>query len=328
MHSIDWVIVSGILVLLIAAANYTKRYNQSVADFLVANRCAGRYLLAVAGNMANFGAISILAWYEMFYEGGFGAVWWHTLMYSVPIIIGVSGWLIYRYRQTRVMTLAQFFEIRYSKNFRVFSGILCFTSGILNFGIFPAVGARFFIYFCGLPETVTLSGFEVATFPLLLIILLSISLYFTFAGGLITVIVTDFNMDKMLHRGKYADESAPVKNRTSRFALLEKLGIEKTFSRQDKLAYAACIGWPLLVFGVFIVGTIYNTLINKNVSDQAWLQYWAIWLIVSLSVVVLLMVWFMIGGLKNLIDLFRRLRIAERDTGDDGTVAANPDLIE
>ena len=58
---------------LFAASLYTRRYVRSVADFLVANRCAGRYLLAVAGNMAGLGAISILAWYEMFYEGGFGA---------------------------------------------------------------------------------------------------------------------------------------------------------------------------------------------------------------------------------------------------------------
>ncbi len=54
--------------------------------------------------------------------------------------------------------MAQFFEIRYSKGFRVFAGILAFVSGILNYGIFPAVGARFFVNYCGLPQTLSLAG--------------------------------------------------------------------------------------------------------------------------------------------------------------------------
>jgi len=41
------------------------------------------------------------------------------------------------------MTLAQFFEVRYSKAFRLFTGGLAFLAGIANFGIIPAVGARF-----------------------------------------------------------------------------------------------------------------------------------------------------------------------------------------
>ena len=188
MHWIDWTIVLGVLVFLLLVAGYTKRYNRSVADFMVANRCAGRYMIASAVLMSRTGAVGILAIYEMFYEGGFAAAWWF-MMLGTPIIITLFGWVIFRYRQTRVMTLAQFFEIRYGKRFRVFSGILCFFSGILNFGIFPAVGARFFIYFCGFPQQVHIGSLAVPTFSLTMLVLLSISLYFTFAGGQITVIM-------------------------------------------------------------------------------------------------------------------------------------------
>jgi len=91
--------------------------------------------------------------------------------------------------------MAQFLEMRYSKKFRVFAGILAFVSGTLNFGIFPAVGARFFKYFCGLP-TWEVSLFGVVsvdlTYALIMFILLAMALYFTFAGGQIAVIVTDF----------------------------------------------------------------------------------------------------------------------------------------
>src|SRR3989339_149757 len=158
MHWIDWTIVIGVCAFLLAIAKVTKRHNKSVADFLAANRCAGRYMLAVSGDMSSLGAITILGWFEMYYKAGFSAAWWQMMTMPVPILIALSGWVIYRYRQTRAMKVAQFFEMRYSRNFRVFSGILCFIAGILNFGIFPSAGARFFIYFCDLPQAISLGG--------------------------------------------------------------------------------------------------------------------------------------------------------------------------
>ena len=190
LNVLDWCIVVGFLAFLLFMANYTKRFIKSVADFLAANRCAGRYMLAVSAVMSS--SIGIIAWFEMYYKGGFSAVWWAMLMLPVPIIIGLSGWLIYRYRQTRVMTLAQFFEIRYSRRFRIFTGIVGFISGVINFGIFPAIGTRCLIYFMGLPEYFSVFGISVSTYPSLMAMLLSVSLYFTFTGGQIAIMVTDF----------------------------------------------------------------------------------------------------------------------------------------
>ena len=99
MHLIDWTILIVLIVFLTLLANYTRRYTRSVADFLAANRCAGRYLLAVAGHMSSMGAISFMAWYEMYYNGGFTAAWWQMMMMPVSIILALSGWLIYRFRQ-------------------------------------------------------------------------------------------------------------------------------------------------------------------------------------------------------------------------------------
>ena len=90
------------------------------------------------------------------------------------------------------MTIAQFLEIRYSRNFRIFAGILAFISGLLNFGIFPAVSARFLIYFCGLPLSFSFAGLELSTFPLVMAAFLLISVYFVFSGGQIAVIITEF----------------------------------------------------------------------------------------------------------------------------------------
>jgi len=71
MHWIDWIIVVIILVSITYVAVATKQYSKSVADFLVANRCAGRYLLCVAGGISGLGAISIIALFEMYYSAGY-----------------------------------------------------------------------------------------------------------------------------------------------------------------------------------------------------------------------------------------------------------------
>ena len=186
MSRIDWTIIIGTLAITTWAALYTRRFTRSVSDFLAANRSAGRYVLCVGDGMAALGAISIIAMWEMYYQAGFTAMWWRMIVWIIlPSIFGLSGWIFYRYRQTRALTIAQFFELRYSRKLRVFTGILIWLSGIVNFGIFPAVGARFFIYFLNIENST-------ANYITIMLALIGLALFFTFAGGQIAVIVTDF----------------------------------------------------------------------------------------------------------------------------------------
>ncbi len=188
----DWLIVLFIFLVMLAGVQVSRSHMRSVADFLAAGRTAGRYVISVSSGVAALGAITIVNMLEMNYQAGFTQTWWGFTMGLVMLALTVSGWVNYRFRQTRALTLPQFFEMRYSRNFRVFAGMIAFISGLVNFGIFPSVGARFFIHFCGLPEAIDLGLFSIGTFPLLMLILLSISLYFVFAGGQIAVVVSDF----------------------------------------------------------------------------------------------------------------------------------------
>lgn len=189
---IDWLIVAVCLAVLFYGVSLSKKLVRSVADFLSAGRTAGRYMITVSQGMAAIGAITIVGQWEMNYVAGFALRWWEFIMAVVLLAITVSGWVLYRFRQTRALTIAQFLEIRYSRNFRIFTGILAFISGLLNFGIFPAVSARFLIYFTGIPLSVSILGIEVSTFPLVMASFLLVSLYFVFAGGQIAVIITEF----------------------------------------------------------------------------------------------------------------------------------------
>ena len=192
LTALDWALVAAVLAVMLIGVEASRRRMRGVADFLAANRTAGRYVLSLSQGLAALGAITIVGNFEMNYIAGFAMSWWGFTMSVVVLLIAVSGWVIYRFRQTRCLTLAEFFERRYSRRFRVFAGLIAFVSGLINFGIFPAVGARFFLHFCGLPEAIAVAGLTVPTYPLAMLVLLSISLWFVYAGGQVAVIITDF----------------------------------------------------------------------------------------------------------------------------------------
>ena len=100
MSMIDWAIIGFILTVLLLASRKMSSCNRSVADFLVANRCAGRYMPGVAQGIAFLGAISIVALLEGYYASGFTFVWWGLLqLVVVHNIIALSGWIQYRFAQ-------------------------------------------------------------------------------------------------------------------------------------------------------------------------------------------------------------------------------------
>src|SRR4051812_28710132 len=191
MQPIDWVLVAGTLGLVVAFAVYTRRYVKSVADFLAAGRCAGRYLLANARGESDSGLANTMSKFEMVLVAGFVLNFWEKIQVPVLLLVGISGFVVYRYRETRALTLAQFLEMRYSRRFRLFMGALAFLSGILNYGIFPAVSARFFIYFLHLPTTVHLGPFAVSTFALIMFSYLALTVFMVTIGGQVTLMVTD-----------------------------------------------------------------------------------------------------------------------------------------
>jgi SSS family solute:Na+ symporter len=191
MHLLDWIAVCVPLVLVMAIAAYTSRYLKSVADYMAGGRCAGRYMLCVARGEMGAGAAVFVAMFEIFSKAGVTYLWWNWISMLTFLLVAITGFVVYRFRETRALTLAQFFEMRYSRAFRIFAGCIGFFAGIMNFGIIPAIGARFFVYFLGLPPAVTLFGFDCPTFVLLMALLLTITVYLTVSGGQITVMITD-----------------------------------------------------------------------------------------------------------------------------------------
>jgi SSS family solute:Na+ symporter len=191
MHLVDWLMVGLPLAVVLVVAARTKKYTRSVADFMSASRVAGRYLVATSSGEAIYGGVDVIGQFELFFVSGFTLQWWLQANNAVWLFIILSGFIVYRYRESRVMTLAQFFEIRYSKAFRIFAGVLVFVSGLFTYGIYPAVGAHFFIYFCGLPTSFHLFNSDYSTYVPVMLLLLLPGMLLTVMGGQLTIMVLD-----------------------------------------------------------------------------------------------------------------------------------------
>lgn len=188
---IDWSIIIVLFALMLGMVFLSKSLLKSVTDFLATGRTGGRYIISMFHGTAALGAITVVGALEQNYNAGFNSRWWEMPTAVILVTISVTGWVVYRFRQTRALTMAQFFEMRYSRAFRIFAGMLAFISGIVNMIIFPAVSAKFFIYFCGIPEIGHLGPYSI-TYILTTAVMVLVPLYFIFTGGHIAVMFTDF----------------------------------------------------------------------------------------------------------------------------------------
>jgi SSS family solute:Na+ symporter len=191
VSSLDWAILFVPLVIVLFMGWRVQRHMRAVSDFLVGGRLAGRYLVAVGSGEAAMGLITVVAMFEMYYRSGFALGFWNGLATPLMLVATLTGFAVYRYRETRALTMAQFFEIRYSRGFRIFAGALAWAAGVLNYAVFPAVGGRFIIHYCQLPESVVFGGFVVPTLGLVMAAFLSLAVLLVMLGGHLTTMVTD-----------------------------------------------------------------------------------------------------------------------------------------
>lgn len=191
MSFIDWLIVVIPVGFVIGVGIYSKRFIHGVVDFLAAGRVCGRYVISV-GDIANaLSIIGLAAFIEVHYKTGFALAFWSHITGPLGVIMGLLGYCTYRFRETRAMSLGQFLEMRYNRKFRIFAAALRSISEMLANMIMPAIAARFFIYYLGLPTTFHVFGLAVPTFMVVVVICLSLSISLICMGGNMMGIITD-----------------------------------------------------------------------------------------------------------------------------------------
>ena len=191
MYLIDWLIVIVPVAMVIGLGYYARKYVRSVADFLSAGRACSRYVVC-ASDVANaLAIIGLVGYAESQYKCGFALSFWMTLALPVTMIMSLTGFCLYRFRETRAMSMGQFLEMRYNRPLRIFAAVLRSICEVLCNAIMPAVAARFFIYYLGLPNSVNILGIEVSTMLLLIVFCLTVAISIICAGGTLSMVVTD-----------------------------------------------------------------------------------------------------------------------------------------
>jgi Na+/proline symporter len=191
MHWIDWLITIIPVALVLWLAFYSRRYARGVADFLAAGRVAGRYVICVGDLEAGLGLYTLVMLVEVNYQTGYAISFWEYLVAPLSIVMALTGYCSYRYRETKALSMGQFLELRYSRSFRIFASILRATSETLANGIGPAVAASFFIYFLGLPHHWMIGGFEVPLFAAIMALCLLMAVIVMCTGGRVSLLITD-----------------------------------------------------------------------------------------------------------------------------------------
>jgi SSS family solute:Na+ symporter len=133
-----------------------------------------------------------------------------------------------------------------------------------------------------------------------------------------------FEMDRLLHRGKYAltgDHADFALPATGWRALLPT----KEFTLGDKCIYYGNLTWTVAWFGIFLFATIF---LRNNTSEDSWATFWWVKVVLTIVLGVATTIWFLIGGIHDIRDLFKTLATLKRDHTDDGRVAHGPEVSE
>ena len=192
MTWIDWCITIIPMAALIWMAFYSRRYARGVVDYLAAGRIAGRYVISVGDLTAGLSVITLVAGCEQNYQTGFAVGFWGAITAPVGVFIALTGYCMYRWRETRCLSMGQFLEMRYgSKFFRVFCATLRTIAEMVTNAIGPAIATNFFIYYLGLPHKIMICGVNLPCYAIIVVLCLILALMFILPGGRISLLITD-----------------------------------------------------------------------------------------------------------------------------------------
>ena len=191
MSWIDWLIALVPAAFVIFMGFYSRRYIVGVSDYLVAGRVGRRYMLTTADTLAALGLVTVVMYVEVYYKTGFSLAFFQTILLPITVILGLLGYMSYRFRETRAMSIGQLLEMRYCRSLRIFACFLRIIADILANVIMPAIAARFFIAYLDLPPFVNLFGWQCPTFMIVVFVTLALAISLILAGGTLSILVTN-----------------------------------------------------------------------------------------------------------------------------------------
>ncbi|MDQ3653323.1 MAG: sodium:solute symporter family protein [Acidobacteriota bacterium] len=180
---IDWVIVIGYLLVSVSIGLIGKRYVGNISHYLVAGRELGLYIGIATLAATEIGTITFMYNGEFGYKYGFAAFAAALISGLVMIFVGRTGFIISRFRELKLMTVPEYFEVKYSRGLRIVTGVLVALGGILNMGVFLKIEGQFLTI---------VSGIDSRHLVTVMTAILLLELLYTVLGGMVAVVITDF----------------------------------------------------------------------------------------------------------------------------------------
>lgn len=181
---LDWCIVIGYLIAVVAFGVYMRRYITNVTDFMVAGRGLKTFLAIATMIGTELGLVTVMYSAQKGFTGGFAAFHIALAAAVVTLVVGLTGFIVVPLRRMEIMTIPEFYEKRFGRGVRILGGIILAFSGILNMGMFLKAGSIFVMGITGLTQDIHLK--------IIMSVLLGMVLLYTTLGGMVSVVVLDY----------------------------------------------------------------------------------------------------------------------------------------
>ncbi len=145
----------------------------------------------------------------------------------------------------------------------------------------------------------------------------------TYVIGSLVTLHKPFNLDRMLHRGKYSDgESVGTKTPWNWKTVYNKLvGIDDEYTTGDKVIAWSLFGFSIIFqFGIMFVGVALWNLISPWPASWWSMYFYINIIVVGVIVGVVSTGWFMVGGIIDIRRLYHDLGSRINDPLDNGWV--------
>jgi len=180
----DWAIVIVYLGATVAKGVWVNRYVGDLSDFIIAGRGLRIYLAVATMTGTEIGLVTVMYNAQEGFSSGPSAFIIGICWLVGMLVVGLTGFIIYPLRQFAVMTIPEYYELRFGRRSRVVGGAILALAGILNMGLFLQAGARFMRGVLGVESELGLK--------LLMTIMLGMVLLYTTFGGMVSVVITDY----------------------------------------------------------------------------------------------------------------------------------------
>ena len=132
--ALDWCIVVGYLLVVVAVGIYLRRYVSNVTDFIVAGRGLKTFLAVATMISTELGLVTVMYSAQKGFTGGFAAFHIALAAALVTLIVGLTGFIVVPLRRLNVMTIPEFYEKRFGRGVRILGGIILAFSRNTQYG--------------------------------------------------------------------------------------------------------------------------------------------------------------------------------------------------